>query len=71
MIREPQSTAHLQTFRARNKALIFNNSTPARMAATCAGIASIQGFAQTAFVPPSNQLVATAAHRPASRPGAD
>jgi hypothetical protein len=71
MIREAQSTTFSQTFRARDKALIFNNSASARMAATGDGVASLQGFAQTAFVTPCNQLVVVVAHRPASRPGAD
>jgi hypothetical protein len=71
MKREPQSAAKSRRIRARSNPLFFNKSKSPSDDFLSGRIAPNPGFAQTRSAQQSNQLVASAAHRPASRPGAD
>ena len=71
MTREPQAIEKSRTFRAVRNILIFNNLDRPESPNGHAAIACDQRFAQARLVRHSNQQVANAEHRPASRPGAD
>jgi hypothetical protein len=71
MTREPLPPAITLLFRTSDRALIFNKLVQLDSSIAPTVVASRSRFAQTASVPSIKQGAAMAAHRPASRPGAD
>jgi CRISPR-associated protein Cas2 len=71
MKREPQATTKSPGFRVSRNTLFFINLSHEEISEIPAGLAHGSGLAQACIVPQSKQSVMSAAHRPASRPGAD